>query len=156
MPHSGQTVAADGEQLVRVKREGKGTLGEAKGHIEVRMGPTAGVGSQHPTAGVGSQQGGRRGQRRMQRAARWGGVAGRGRSWGVERSARGALGAQVRRGVSEFELAMPPLLATGVALHVIATDSANDDAVLTEMEARAPPRGRTGCAGGMALACRGN
>jgi hypothetical protein len=64
VPHSGQTVAADGEQLVRVKREGKGTLGEAKGHIEVRMGPPG---------GVRSQQGRRRGQRRMQRAARWGG-----------------------------------------------------------------------------------
>jgi hypothetical protein len=46
--------------------------------------------------------------------------------------------------VSEFELAMPPLLATGVALHVIATDSGNDDAVLTEIEARAPPRGVLG------------
>jgi hypothetical protein len=71
-------------------------------------------------------------------------VAEPGTSREVERSARGARGAQVRRGVSEFELAMPPLLATGVALHVIATDSGNDDAVLTEIEARAPPRGVLG------------
>ncbi|KAJ1492642.1 hypothetical protein T484DRAFT_1664088, partial [Baffinella frigidus] len=47
---------------------------------------------------------------------------------------------EVRRGTSEYELAhSPPLLATGISIQVLSTDTPNNDAVLTEIEVFTEP-----------------